>query len=204
MFDALIRRGRRGAVALAAMAVLTPVAAGCAAGADAQTNKPFSATEGTDARISSVKLRDTFILGPEPGTKLKQGDLAPLYVTLANDGTSGDRLEKVATDGTFGAAKITGGGIDIAPGRAIRVGQTPAVTLGKIARPLSGGEYVRVTFTFAHAGALNVNVPVLVRDKYFATYPPAPVAHTSKPAKNAGNHRGNATPTPTAGETQTP
>jgi copper(I)-binding protein len=204
VFDALIRRGRRGAVALAAVAALTPVAAGCAAGADAQTNKPFSATEGTDARISSMKLRDTFILGPAPGAQVKPGDLAPLYVTLSNDGTAGDRLQSISTDGTFGAAKISGGGIDVAPGKAIRTGQHPAVTLGKLAKPLNGGEFVKVTFTFAHAGALQVDVPVLVRDTYFATYPPAPKPRASQPQAKKGQHPHKPGATATPGATQTP
>ena len=185
MFDALIRRGRRGAVAFAAVAALAPVAAGCAAGANAQTNRPYSPTEGKNTAVSGMKLRDTFILGPRPGQKLTPGDLAPLYVVLANDGPSADRLVSVATDGTFGAAKISGGGIDIAPTKAVRVAQKPAITLGKLAKPLMGGESVKVTFTFAHAGAVSYNVPVLVRDKYFATYPPAP-----KPKAKAGHAPG--------------
>jgi len=183
VFDALIRRGRRGAVAFAAVAALTPVAAGCAAGADAQTNKPYSATEGTDAAVSSMKLRSTLILGPKPGQRLNPGDMAPMYLTLANDGTAADRLENVATDGTFGGRKITGGGIDIAPGQAVRVAQKPAITLGKLSKPLAGGESVRVTFTFARAGSVAVNVPVVVQDRYFATYAPIPSPSASKPAK---------------------
>lgn len=200
MFEASIRRGRRGAAALAAVAALTPVAAGCAAGADAQTNKPYSATEGTDATVSSLKLRSTLILGPKPGERLNPGDRAPLYLTLANDGTAADRLENVSTDGTFGARKITGGAIDVAPGKAVRIGQSPAITLGKLSKPLLGGESVRITFTFAHAGSVAVNVPVLVRDKYFATYPPAPEPAASKTPKGK-KHQPGATQTPGATET---
>lgn len=195
MFDALIRRGRRGAVALAAVSALTPVAAGCAAGADAQTNKPFSATEGTDATVSSLKLRSTFLLGPKPGERLNPGDRAPVYLTLANDGTAADRLESVATDGTFGAQKISGGGIDVAPGQAVRIGQSPAITLGKLSKPLLGGESVRITFSFTHAGSVAVNVPVIVRDRYFATYAPAPTPSPSRTAKTKKGKPG-ATATP--------
>lgn len=186
MFDALIRRGRAGAATLAAVAALAPVAAGCAAGADAQTNRPYSATEGTDAAVSSIKLRDNLIVGPQPGAKLNPGDHAPLYLTLVNDGTAADRLENVTTDGTFGARKITGGQIDVAPGQAVRIGQNPAIIFGKLSKSLAGGESVRVTFTFTHAGTVTVTVPVVTRDRYFATYAPAPSATpTQKPnAKN--------------------
>lgn len=200
MFDAFIRRGRRGAAALAAVAALTPVAAGCAAGADAQTNKPYSATEGTDAAVSSLKLRSTFILGPVPGQRLNPGDRAPMYLTLANDGTAADRLENVTTDGTFQSRKITGGAIDVGPGQAVRIGQNPAITLGKLSKPLLGGESVRVTFTFAHAGSVAVNVPVVARDKYFATYPPAPQPSASKTPKGKKDKQQAQTP----GATGTP
>lgn len=204
MFDALIRRGRRGAVALAAVAALAPVAAGCAAGANAQTNRPYSATEGKNTAVADMKLRDTFILGPQPGQRLSPGDLAPLYVVLANDGTSADRLVSVTTDGTFGAAKISGGGIDIAPTRAVRVAQQPAITLGKLAKPLTGGESVKVTFTFAHAGAVSFNVPVLVRDKYFATYPPAPAPKPSHAAGAKDHAKKTAEPHTTGSASEAP
>lgn len=188
MFDALIRRGRAGAATLAAVAALAPVAAGCAAGADAQTNRPYSATEGTDAAVSSLKLRDNLIAGPLPGAKLNPGDHAPLYLTLVNDGTATDRLENVTTDGTFGARKITGGHIDVAPGQAVRVGRNPAITFGKLSKSLSGGESVRVTFTFTHAGAVTVTVPVVTRDRYFATYAPAPSATPSQKPNAKNKH----------------
>lgn len=194
MFDALIRRGRAGAATLAAVAALAPVAAGCAAGADAQTNKPYSATEGTDAAVSSIKLRDNLIVGPQPGAKLTPGDHAPLYLTLVNDGTATDRLADVTTDGTFGARKITGGHIDVAPGQAVRIGQNPAITFGKLSKSLSGGESVRVTYTFTHAGAVTVTVPVITRDRYFSTYAPAPSPSSKQSATPTQNSGGNGKP----------
>ena len=206
MFDALIRRGRAGAATLAAVAALAPVAAGCAAGADAQTNKPYSATEGTDSAVSSMKLRNVLIAGPKPGQRLNPGDHAAMYLTLANDGASGDRLENVSTDGTFGARKITGDHIDVAPGKAVRIGANPAVTFGKLSKPLDGGAFVPVTFTFTHAGSVTVDVPVMTRDRYFATYAPAPAP---SPAQKAGGQKAGeknkkaktgATQTPTAGQ----
>lgn len=203
MFDALIHRGRRGAAALAAVAALAPAAAGCAAGADAQTNKPYSATEGVDAAVSGMKLRSTLILGPRPGMRLNTGDLAPMYLTLANDGTKADRLERVSTDGTFGAVKISGGGVTVAPTKAVRIGQNPAITLGKLSRPLMGGESVRMTFTFSRAGSLTINVPVVARDRYFATYPPAPTPQASRTPGVKGK-KGKPGTTATPASTATP
>lgn len=177
MFPALFRRSRRAVVAAAAVTVLAPIAAGCAAGVNAQTGRPYSPTEGINAAVRNIVLRDVFILGPAPGTELEPGENAPMYGTIA--GTSADRLVAVSTDDTFGAAKIGGGEIAVPADSAVRMARQPSVTARGLTKRLRGGEYVKVTFTFDRAGAISLHVPVIPRAHQYATFPPAPTPSSS-------------------------
>jgi copper(I)-binding protein len=56
------------------------------------------------------------------------------------------------------------------------------VILKGLTKDYSGGETVRLTLHFQQAGTISLNIPVVPRNGYYATYSPAPVAPTATPS----------------------
>jgi copper(I)-binding protein len=84
----------------------------------------------------------------------------------------------------------------VAPGApAAAPAPSSKLILKGLTRAFSGGETVRVTLEFQRAGAVTLDVPVVPRNGYYATYAPAPAA----PAPSATPLPGR--PTPSAGTT---
>jgi hypothetical protein len=182
---------RRWIVAAAAF-LAAPVLAGCAAGFDASTNKPYAPVEGA-ALIDKgaygsrgLNIPQAFVLGPDSGAKLAQGGSAPVYLNVLSKG--GDTIQAVTSD--VGPVKVTAP-ITAPAGELISTGKpTPQIMIEGLTKPLAGGEAVRLSIQFANAGAIEMTLPVVTRSREFATYPPAPGA-TPAPTP---------TPTPSASE----
>ncbi|WP_246268763.1 copper chaperone PCu(A)C [Nonomuraea typhae] len=173
---------RRWIVAAASL-LAAPVLAGCAAGFDANTNKPYAPTEGA-ALIQSgkygsrgVQIPQAFILGPDVGAQLAQGGQAPVYLNVLSPG--GDTIEAVTTD--VGTAKLVAP-VNVPAGVLTSTGKpTPQILIQSLAKPLKGGETVAVSIQFARAGTVEMSVPVVSRSREYTAYPPAPGA-TPAPA----------------------
>jgi copper(I)-binding protein len=72
-----------------------------------------------------------------------------------------------------------------------------------LTRAFSGGETVRVTLAFQRAGTITLDVPVVPRNGYYATYAPAPAAPTPSATPQPGLSQPPAGSTsPTAGTPQ--
>ena len=124
-------------------------------------------------------------------------------MALVNTGPR-DRLVRVSAPGTATSVPLPAGGVLLARDRsAFLTGPAPELLLTGLTRSLSGGTYVKVLLTFARAGTVGLDVPVIARANSFATFSPAPTASPT-PAATAKNKRrgpGSATASPSPGAT---
>ena len=236
---------RAAAIAVAGVFAVAPLVSACAAGQHPQSALPTQLAEGVNASAHQVDIRNTFILGPQPGQQLAAGGSAPIYAWFVNNGPA-DRLVSVEAPGVAQSVQIAGGGFDLPAGKLVNTiespgaaqpaqppvqsptptatstptptptssrsrrtkpvrtpgaGRTPAtprtpattpgatapapppspsskLLLKGLAKSYSGGETVRLTLRFQRAGTVTLNVPIVPRNGYYATYSPAPAAPT--------------------------
>lgn len=187
---------RRWIVAAAAF-LAAPVLAGCAAGFNANTNKPYAPNEAA-ALIDQgaygargVQVPQAFVLGPDAGAQLAQGGSAPVYLNIVSP--AGDTLQAVTSD--LGTAKVTSP-IVLEGNKLVSTGKpTPQIMIEGLTKPLRGGESTQLTLQFAKAGSVTMSVPVVTRSREFKDYPaapgatPAPVpSATPTPSQSAAQH----------------
>ncbi|WP_433512935.1 copper chaperone PCu(A)C [Nonomuraea sp. CA-143628] len=178
---------------VAAVAFLAaPVLAGCSAGFDADTNKPYAPNEAgvlfdqaKNYGTRGIQIPQAFILGPDSGAQLVYGGSAPVYLNILNTNGAPDTLTAVNA-GTMATAKVTTP-IQLPSNQLVNTGKpSPQIMLEGISKGLRGGESIRLDLQFTNAGVVSMNVPVVTRSREFKDYPPAPNA-TAAP-----------TPTPSA------
>lgn len=180
-------------VALLAVAGSLTVA-GCGAGAQPQTAKPTQLTEGANFSQGGIDARNMFLLGPVPGQTLARGATVPVYGNLISDSDAEDALTGVSAPEFAAAGAVKNGALALPAHQLVTLGRTTtSVILTGIGTPLTGGESVKVTFTFRNARAITVSVPVVAQQGDYATYP----AFTEAPSTTP-------TATPTAGDSATP
>jgi copper(I)-binding protein len=199
----VIRSSRRAALPrrmlIAAAAALIPVLAGCEAGNNAPTLNWHHPTDGAEAVIGSIAIRDVFVLGAPANGSLAAGTSAGLFLALVNSGHP-DTLISVTAPGAAKSVVLPGGLVRLATDQAVLLnGPQPKVTLDGLTRSLPGGTFIHVTLTFQNAGSQTLNVPVMPQGQAYATFSPAPTPTPSATAaiKKARRHPGSATPTPT-------
>ncbi|RSN01863.1 hypothetical protein DMB42_37475 [Nonomuraea sp. WAC 01424] len=166
--------------------------AGCGAGIDANTNKPYAPNEAV-ALIDQgaygtrgIHIPQAFILGPDSGAQLAWRGSAPIYLNILNTAGAPDTLQAVSA-GSVASVKVTAP-IQLPPNQLVNTGKPqPQLMLESISTSLRGGESIRLDLQFANAGTVSLNVPVVTRSREFKDYPPAP----------------NATPAPTPSATAT-
>jgi copper(I)-binding protein len=177
-----------------------PAVAGCEAGADAPTLEFHSASSGAHADFNGISISDAFVLGAPSGSAVPAGGSASLFVGLYNTGTSDDTLESVTAQGHAASVTIKGGSVTIpASASANLTGPEPVVVLKNLSQPISGGQDIPVTFDFAHAGAVTLELPIEAQSEYFSTYsPPAPASSATPKASPSpsASASGKAKPTP--------
>ncbi|MEV6041569.1 copper chaperone PCu(A)C [Nonomuraea sp. NPDC052116] len=158
-----------------------PMLAGCGAGFDATTNKPYAPNEAL-ALIENgaygtrgIQIPQAFILGPDAGAQLAWRGSAPIYLNILNTAGTPDTLEAVSA-GTMGTVKVTAP-IQLPSRQLVNTGKpTPQLMLEAIPKSLRGGESIKLDLQFANAGIVSLNVPVVTRSREFKDYPPAPGA----------------------------
>ena len=153
------RKTVRTAIAAAAMVVLTSLS-GCAAGFDAQTNKPYAPANGSIANLGSLRIRSVVVLDNGSGQ-------AEVVAVLVNNGTSPDALTGI---GVSGADKMTvpGSALNLPPQVGVPLGpDTPnRVFIEKFTK--KPGDLVTVQFTFREAGVVNVSALVMTPESFVA------------------------------------
>ncbi|MEV4352933.1 copper chaperone PCu(A)C [Nonomuraea sp. NPDC004186] len=158
-----------------------PMLAGCGAGFDATTNKPYAPNEAL-ALIENgaygtrgIQIPQAFILGPDAGAQLAWRGSAPIYLNILNTADTPDTLEAVSA-GSMGTVKVAAP-IQLPSRQLVNTGKpTPQLMLDAIPKSLRGGESIKLDLQFANAGIVSLNVPVVTRSREFKDYPPAPNA----------------------------
>lgn len=145
-----------------AVAVLTLGAGaltGCAAGQISQTADQIANVDGAQGTVGQVGVRNALLATPD-GANYPKGSTAPLLLWISNDAISSDTLTGITTD----AGKVTISGTATVPGQSIiQIGGADAkitATVTGLTRALNYGISVPMTFSFAHAGDLSLNVPI--------------------------------------------
>ena len=110
-----------------ALALLMPAIAGCEAGNDAPTLEFHAASAGAQTVVNGIRITNVFVLGAPSGSTLPAGSSASLFLSLFNDGATGDTLVSASAAG--------GGQRD--PGR--RLGRPAVGDPGQPDRPAAVG-----------------------------------------------------------------
>ena len=166
-----------------ALALLMPAIAGCEAGNDAPTLEYHAASAGAQTVVNGIQITNVFVLGAPSGSTVPAGSSAGLFMSLFNGGSTSDTLLSASATGTADTVSVGGGTVALPAYSAVNLtGPQPSVVLKNLSKPLTAGGYVSVELDFAHAGTVNLKVPVEPQSYYWATYsPPASPSATSAP-----------------------
>lgn len=158
---------------LAAVAALVPALAGCEAGLNAPTLQYHPANFGANTSVNGVSISNAFVLGPAVNSTLPAGGRAGMFVAFSAD--NADRLVSVTAPGTARSVKVSGGPVTVpAQGLVTLTGPVPEIVLTGLTSPLAGGQTITMTFVFARAGAISLQVPVQPHAYAYATFSPPP------------------------------
>ena len=157
-----------------ALAVLVPVLAGCEAGMDAPTLTYHPAAFGGYATHDGISIDNAFVLASTSGTVEPRNGV--FFSVTSQDG---DRLVSISAPGTASSVLIAGGGVTLPPQAPVDLtGPVPQVVLSGVSSPRTGGQTIAMTFTFARAGTVAMQVPVEPQSYEYATFSPPPAIPT--------------------------
>jgi copper(I)-binding protein len=163
---------------IGAAALLMSALAGCEAGADAPTLNFHPAAGGAQtAAPNDITITNAFVLGPESGSTLPAGSSASVFLALYNGGSSADTLTSMSSP-QAASVTIEGGPVALPPGASANLtGPEPKVVLSGLKEPLTGGEDITISLTFANAGSVqSFTVPVEPHSYYYSAYSQPPAA----------------------------
>lgn len=170
----LARRALTGAVTGAITVVAAVALAGCGAGNTTTSRMDYAPADGLIATSGNIRALNVLVVASEGSSD------GLVVMTLANKGTSGDRLTDIQS--SSGSVELSGP-TTIEAGQALTFGadtETTAVVRGLDVKP---GEAVEVTLNFENAAPISLNTVVMPADGDYATLTPS------------------ASPTPTESET---
>lgn len=132
---------------------------GCAAGQVSQTADQVSSVDGGVGNVGQIGIRNALLATPANGSYAKGADV-PVLLWLTNTGLSSDTLSSVSTSAASSVA--IGGTATLQPQSRMEVGTSTPVTLTVkgLTDGLSFGTSIPLTFSFATAGNVTVNVPI--------------------------------------------
>lgn len=202
-----LQRARRSAGTATFAVGLLCLTSGCTGFLSSQmTDTVDEVNPGSSAHVGSILVRNAFVLGPPPDTKISAGGKAAVYVTLYNRGADqpgelasagkADWLTAASAGPTARSVRVVGAPIEVPVEQRVNVptdGQR--VVLRGLTRPLSGGENVSLTLRFRGAGDVSFSVPVFPRTEPYASLSPFP---SSSPPRHPG------TPSPAPEESPRP
>jgi copper(I)-binding protein len=202
------RKGLRRVCAIAA-AALIPAIAGCEAGSNPPVLQWHPPTGGASVTIPAsgapgyLGIRNVFVLGAPPSSTLPAGSSAGVFLALVNTGPK-DRLVSISAPDTATSVRLPNGGVTVAENQiTLLSGPAPMVILDGLTHSLPGGTDVRMVLTFQNAGSVTMQVPVMPKAQYYATYSPAPTPTPTVSGKRGHRAKAGATPTPSATGTAT-
>lgn len=196
----------RGIVVVMAVA-LGPVIAGCEAGANAPTQQWHQPTPGASKVVdNAIRINNMFVLGAPPASSLTAGSSAGVFFAISNEGAP-DKLVSISAPGTATSVTLPGGGISLASQQSVFLtGPAPQVVMENLTRSLNGGAAIKVVMNFQKAGAVTLEVPVMPKAQYYATFSPAPQSPSPTPTDPGKHHPSPspATASPVPSPTATP
>ena len=198
---------------LGAIAVLLPALAGCEAGLNAPTVEFHQASPGVSITHGDINIDNLFVLGAPLGSALPPGGRAGVFLAL--EAQNGDRLVSISAPDAASSVKLAGGSINLPAQTLVDLdGPVPKVVLTGLVNPLSGGQTVQLTLTFAQEGAITLSVPVEPRAYDYVTYAPPPIpkptpsptprAHATGSASASASASGSASASASASPSTTP
>jgi copper(I)-binding protein len=157
---------------IGAVALLVPALAGCEAGLNAPTLEFHPASNGATKVVDDIRINNAFVLGPPSGSTLPAGSAAGFFVALYNGGGLDDTLTSVTASGAR-SATIEGGPVSLPRNTSANLtGPEPKIVLSGLASPLTGGQALKITLVFQHAGSVTMQVPVEPQSFYYQTFSP--------------------------------
>jgi copper(I)-binding protein len=178
------------------IAMLVPALAGCEAGLDAPTLAFHPAAFGVNATQNGIIIDNAFVLGPPPGFVLPAGGQAGVFLSI--EAQNGDRLVSVNAPGAASSVTIENGSVNLPAQTLVDLsGPAPKVVLTGLSSPLSGGQTVQLSFTFAEAGTITMGVPVEPRAYEYATFSPPAIPSPSAAASGSPSASTSASPSAT-------
>lgn len=171
-----------------ALALLMTAVSGCEAGNGAPTLEFHAASGGAQTIVNGIKITNVFVLGAPSGSTLPAGSSASLFMSLFNDGATGDALLSASAAKAAASVTLAGGTVALPSQIPVNLtGPQPSAVLTNLSAPLASGGYVKVTLQFKNAGPVTLQVPVEPQSYYWATYSPAPAnGPATTPSVNPG------------------
>lgn len=144
---------------LALVAAMTLAVSGCAAGQISQTADQVAAIDGANGTVGDIAVLNAR-LAPTIREYYPAGSDARLLLYISNDGFTADTLESVSTSAA-GSVKITGD-VTLPPQTLTDLASLTGteVTLTGLTQNQYYGVSIPMTFSFANAGSVDLNVPI--------------------------------------------
>ena len=165
-----------------ALAVLVPALAGCEAGLNAPTLEYHPAAFGGYAAHNGITIDNAFVLASTTGVAVPR---AGVFFSVTSQ--DGDRLVSISAPGTAPLVRIDGGAVNLPPEMpADLTGPVPTVVLTGLSSPLTAGSTITMTFSFARAGTVTMQVPVEANAGEYSTFSPPPSIPAPTPKASPG------------------
>ncbi len=138
---------------------LALVLSGCAAGQVSQTANQVAAIDGANGTVGSLGVRDVLFVSTQTGGYKAGADL-PMRLWVSNSSVTPDTLTGISSPAAT-TIQIEGAA-DIPAQSLVQFTTDSAVkiTLMGLTQDLPYGHSIPLTFTFATAGSVQVNVPI--------------------------------------------
>ncbi len=144
---------------LALFAAMTLAVSGCAAGQYSQTADQVAAIDGANGTVGDIAVLNAR-LAPTVRENYPAGSNARVLLYISNAGFTADTLEGVSTSAAT-SVKITGDATLPPQTLADFAGETGTeVTLTGLVQEQPYGVSIPMTFSFANAGTIDLNVPI--------------------------------------------
>ncbi len=144
---------------LALFAAMTLAVSGCAAGQYSQTADQVAAIDGANGTVGDIAVLNAR-LAPTTRESYPTGSNARVLLYISNDGTTADTLEGVSTSAAK-SVKITGDAALPPQTLADFASETGTeVTITGFLQDQYYGVSIPMTFSFANAGSIDLNVPI--------------------------------------------
>ena len=165
-----------------AVVALVPVLAGCEAGLNAPTLQYHPANFTANKVQNGISFSNVFVVDTATNGEGVAGGQAGVFLSLYAE--NGDRLESVSAPDVADSVKIVGGPVNLPAQVPVNMGgPVPKVVLTGLTNPLQAGENVPMSFTFAKAGKITLDVPVEPKAFDYATYSPPASPNAAPSAK---------------------